>query len=150
MEIKIKKFSQLNSKELYKILKARIDIFVVEQKCAYSECDNKDQKSLHLYYEKQNKIAAYLRIIPTKGSFKKAVIGRVMVRQEFRQKGFAEKLIKKAISYLNNNFNTNLIKISAQEYVLALYKKIGFRVVSEKYFEDGIPHYKMKYCLKEK
>lgn len=42
MNWKIKKFNELTSLELYKILKERINIFVVEQDCPYPECDDKD------------------------------------------------------------------------------------------------------------
>lgn len=147
MKLKIKKFDQLNNNELYEILKSRIDIFVVEQNCPYHECDNLDQKSIHFYYQKENEIIAYLRVIPFDNSFKTVSIGRVMVKKNNRRKGIASKLIKEAIYYLDNYLETNLIKISAQEYVLDLYKKFGFKVSSKKYLEDGIPHYDMFHKL---
>ena len=35
------------------------------------------------------------------------------------------------------------VRISSQEYVVPLYEKVGFEVVSERYTEAGIPHFKM-------
>ena len=45
MELVIKKFEELTPYELYDILKLRVDVFVVEQECAYPEIDNKDQNA---------------------------------------------------------------------------------------------------------
>ncbi|MFW6280771.1 MAG: GNAT family N-acetyltransferase, partial [Halanaerobium sp.] len=40
MKLQIKRFSELSNRQLYKIIEARIDVFVVEQNCPYKECDN--------------------------------------------------------------------------------------------------------------
>ena len=37
MQIKVKKFSELTPYELYGIMKLRVDVFVVEQKCLAPE-----------------------------------------------------------------------------------------------------------------
>jgi ElaA protein len=147
MQLKIKKFNELSNLELYKIIEARIDIFVVEQNCPYKECDNKDQDSFHLYYESKEEIISYLRIIPAGISYPEISIGRVLVKPEYRKKGLAVKMMKKAISFIEENFDSEMIKISAQEYVLSLYQNLGFKVVSERYLEDDIPHYDMIYKL---
>ena len=40
-------FSELTNVELYKILQLRNEVFVVEQNCAYQDCDDKDFKAYH-------------------------------------------------------------------------------------------------------
>ena len=40
-----KTFSELNTEELYQILRLRSEVFVVEQDCVYQDIDNKDQKT---------------------------------------------------------------------------------------------------------
>lgn len=147
MKIKIKKFTELSNLELYKIIEARVNIFVVEQNCPYKECDNKDQNSFHLYYETKGEIISYLRIIPAGISYPEISIGRVLVKPEYRKNGLAIKMMKRAILFIEENFDSETIKISAQEYVLSLYQNLGFRVISERYLEDGIPHYDMIYKL---
>ncbi|PTX17642.1 ElaA protein [Halanaerobium congolense] len=147
MQLKIKKFNELSNLELYKIIEARVNIFVVEQNCPYKECDNKDQNSFHLYYEKDNEIITYLRIIPAGISYPEISIGRVLVKPEYRKKGLAKKMMEKAISFIKENSDSKIIKISAQEYVLSLYQNLGFKIVSDRYLEDNIPHYKMIYKL---
>src|SRR6056297_440588 len=143
MELQIKKFSELSSELLYKIIEARIDVFVVEQNCPYKECDNKDQDSFHLFYLDQGQIAAYLRIIPAEISYQEPSIGRVLVKKEYRRKGLGLNMTREALAFIREEFGSNTVRISAQEYILDLYQSLGFKVVSEKYFEDGIPHYEM-------
>ena len=51
MKLVSKFFEELTTIELYEILKARAEIFVVEQECIYQDLDDKDYKSLHVFYE---------------------------------------------------------------------------------------------------
>ena len=44
-----KYFDELTTKELYEILKARAEIFVVEQNCVYQDLDDVDYWSLHIF-----------------------------------------------------------------------------------------------------
>lgn len=143
MELNIKEFSQLTNKELYKIIEARINVFVVEQDCPYRECDNKDQKSIHLFLKKEDQITAYLRIIPPGISYPEASIGRVLVGKEYRRNGLGLQIMKAALAYLKENLKVEAVKISAQEYILDFYQNLGFNVVSDRYLEDDIPHYQM-------
>ncbi|MFP4020522.1 MAG: GNAT family N-acetyltransferase [bacterium] len=143
MKLQIKRFSELSNRQLYKIIEARIDVFVVEQNCPYKECDNKDQDSFHLFYLDQGQIAAYLRIIPAGISYKEPSIGRVLVKKEYRRKGLGLKMTGEALAFIREEMNLNTVRISAQEYILDLYQSLGFKVVSERYLEDDIPHYEM-------
>ena len=61
MRPEAKIFNELSPTEVYEILKARVQIFVVEQKCAYQDIDDIDYKSLHIFYKSGEKITAYLR-----------------------------------------------------------------------------------------
>ena len=54
---KIKTFSELNTTELYEIIKARVNVFVVEQDCPYPDLDDYDQKAIHLSYGQRQRIA---------------------------------------------------------------------------------------------
>jgi ElaA protein len=46
-----KYFDELTTKELYEILKARAEIFVVEQNCVYQDLDDVDYRSLHILWK---------------------------------------------------------------------------------------------------
>ena len=76
MKIKVFKYQDLGQERLYEILKLRLEVFVVEQKCAYQDLDNKDEKALHLVGEENNKIIAYTRIF-RKGDFFKSTDQRI-------------------------------------------------------------------------
>ena len=45
MSLKSKYFGELTTKELYEILKARAEIFVVEQNCVYQDLDGVDYRN---------------------------------------------------------------------------------------------------------
>ena len=62
MNTVIKNFSELSTEEIYNILKLRSEVFVVEQNCVYQDIDEKDQKAIHLFIEKNSEIIAYTRI----------------------------------------------------------------------------------------
>ena len=145
MELNIKEFKELSNFELYKIIQVRINVFVVEQNCSYEECDDKDLKSYHLFYQDNETIAAYLRIIPAGISYSEPSIGRVLVKKEYRRQGLASEMMKKAVEFIKENFNSDSIRISAQKYLMDFYQDLGFKRVSEEYLEDDIPHYEMLY-----
>ena len=48
MELFVKQFEELTAGELFEILKLRVSVFVVEQKCAYQEIDDADRAAYHV------------------------------------------------------------------------------------------------------
>lgn len=139
----IKKFEELTNEGLYRILKARVDVFVVEQECPYEEIDNHDQKAIHYFAEKNGSIAALVRILPKHMTYDEVAIGRVLVSKEFRGQGLAREIMKRAISFVAEEWNENTIKIQAQTYLQAFYESLGFEKISAVYEEDQIPHIDM-------
>ncbi|QBD86012.1 GNAT family N-acetyltransferase, partial [Clostridium tetani] len=141
----VKKFKELRCEEIYKILQIRNEVFIVEQKCAYQDCDGKDKKSYHLYLEDKGEILCYLRILPKKVSYNEVSIGRVLVNKNYRGKGIAKEMMIKAINFIEKNLNEKEIKIQAQCYLFNFYKSLGFKEISNEYLEDNIPHIDMLY-----
>lgn len=145
MEWKLKKFEELTGEEVYKILKLRTEVFIVEQECPYQDSDNKDIDAYHLYLEENGEIAAYSRILKRGVSFDEAAIGRVLVNKKYRGKGLAKEMMLKAIQVMEETFNEIEIKIQAQAYLIHFYESVGFKGVSDQYLEDDIPHIDMLY-----
>jgi len=145
MNWKIKKFKELKLEEIYKILELRNEVFIVEQECAYQDCDGKDENSYHLFIEKNGKIIAYLRILEKGVSYDEISIGRVSVHKCYRGKGISREMMLKAIEFIEQSLNENHIKIQAQSYLLNFYKSLGFKEISNEYLEDNIPHIDMLY-----
>ncbi|MHA7056895.1 GNAT family N-acetyltransferase [Aquimarina sp. M1] len=143
IEFKIKCFNELELIELYKILRLRAEVFVVEQDCIFQDIDDKDQKALHVIGHKNNEIVAYTRIFNTGDYFKKASIGRVVVSKDQRKYGYGHDLITKSVEAIKDHFGTDQIKISAQCYLKRFYEKHNFKQTGDEYLEDGIPHISM-------
>ncbi|AAN53607.1 Protein ElaA [Shewanella oneidensis] len=141
-------FNQLNANTLYDILKLRVDVFVVEQACAYPELDDKDRhpETQHLMgLSPQGELLAYARVLPPGLSYLEASIGRVVISPAGRGQGLATPLMQQAIEAALTAWPEAGIQIGAQEYLNAFYQKLGFHACSEVYLEDGIPHIDMRY-----
>ncbi len=74
-------------------------------------------------------------------SFDEVSIGRVLTTE--RGKGYANILLKEGINVAREKLNADKIKIEAQTYAKSMYEKFGFKVVSDEFLEDGIPHVQM-------
>lgn len=146
MRLQIKRFAQLSASELYAILQARIDVFVVEQNCAYRDADGLDRDAYHLFYtDDDGAIAAYLRVFYKADAPKTAQIGRVLTIK--RGIGLGEKLLRDAARFAKETMRAETLYCEAQTYATGFYRKIGLEIVSELYLEDGIPHVKMMCAL---
>lgn len=140
---KIKTFDELSAQELHAILKARIDVFVVEQNCPYPEVDGYDPEGIHLWAEHNGDIAAYCRLFQPGIKYAESSIGRVLTTQKYRKMNLGKTLMKFAINIVEARFCTNSIKISAQDYLLPFYMELGFVGTGLSYLEDDIPHSEM-------
>ncbi len=142
METILKHFNELSNAELYQILKLRMEVFVVEQNCAYMDIDDLDQNAFHMYIKDENAIQAYLRIIKPGEAFNDAAaLGRVLTRK--RRCGLGTELLSAGIEAAKNIYNPERIRITAQVYAKPFYEKSGFRQCSDIFLEDNIPHMEM-------
>lgn len=140
MELKYKFFDALTTKELYEILRVRAEVFVVEQTCVYQDLDGIDDRSLHLYYEEDGKIPAYMRaFIKEEGVVQ---VGRVLTVEH--GKGLGGKLLHEGLQVIRDIYQPKKIYIEAQCYAIGYYAREGFEVCSEEFLEDGIPHVQME------
>ena len=140
MNLHIKTFEQLSSRELYEILKARCAVFVVEQTCPYQDLDGGDYDSLHVYLEENGEILAYLRCYMKDDET--ARIGRVLTLA--RGQGYGRPLMDAGIAAVKEHYRSaKSIFIEAQCYAIGYYEKFGFAVCGEEFLEDGIPHVPM-------
>lgn len=143
LQIEVKKFSDLNSEELYDLLQLRSEVFVVEQDCVYQDIDGKDQEALHILGKKNNKIVAYTRCFEPGYYFEEAAIGRVVVKDSERSFGYGHVIMEASQEAISTVYNTKEIKLSAQQYLVKFYESHGYQQIGEGYLEDGIPHIAM-------
>jgi len=142
-KLEIKRFNELNTEELYQILKLRSQVFVVEQNCVYQDIDDKDRKALHVLGSYEGEIIAYARLFNAGDYFDNASIGRVVIDADYRDKKWGHVLMHTAIEGIRTYFDQQTITISAQLYLKKFYETNGFVVTGDVYDEDGIPHIRM-------
>lgn len=137
-----KSFAQLTAAELYAILRLRVDVFVVEQACAYPELDGRDQEpqTRHVWVpaapETGVPIAAYLRVLYEEGAVR---IGRVATHPEHRGSGLGSALFQRAVdAHMGQR-----IDIEAQAHLKAWYATFGFESRGDVFLDAGIPHVAM-------
>ena len=142
-----KTFSELDTEDLYQILRLRSEVFVVEQDCVYQDIDNKDQNAIHLYYKENDQIVAYTRIFKAGDYYENPCIGRVVVSKKDRGNDLGKKIMIDSMEYIKQNIKAEKIELSAQKYLNKFYKDLGFYKIGEDYLEDGIPHQRMIFDL---
>lgn len=125
---------------LYRLLALRVDVFVVEQACAYRELDGRDLEptTRHLWLEEQGQPLAYLRVLaePSSG----ARIGRVCTATRARGRGLAAQLMRAALAEVGARPSV----LEAQAHLSEWYAGFGFAPDGATYVEDGIPHLTMR------
>lgn len=145
MELSARTFEELTNRELYEILRARAEIFVVEQACVYQDLDGRDYESLHVFFEEEGKVTACLRAFFLSPDTVR--MGRVLTREH--GKGLGGRLLKEGIALVRERMKPARIRIEAQTYAAPFYAREGFRICSEEFEEDGIPHVGMVLDLKD-
>jgi ElaA protein len=142
----VKTFHQLAGSQLFDVLQLRVNVFVVEQQCAYPELDEKDRyaETRHLIgCHERGQLIAYARILPPGLSFPEVGIGRLVVKKEARRQGFGHELLRTALENIHYVWPGRAVRLAAQEYLQGFYEHHGFARMSNRYLEDGIPHIDM-------
>lgn len=139
-------FHELSVSQLFEVLQLRVDVFVVEQQCAYPELDEYDRHAETRHLSGSNAagpLIAYARILPPGSRYPDVNLGRFVVRKEVRGQGVGHRLLREALQEIQKIWPGCAIRISAQDYLQKFYNQYGFVRVSDVYLEDGIPHVEM-------
>jgi ElaA protein len=134
-------FAELDSYTLYELLRLRVEVFVVEQRCAYPELDGRDVEpgTVHLWTTGDDRRpVGCLRILSEDDGG--ARIGRVAVARSARGAGLARALMTTALVRIGDRSCV----LDAQANLVDFYAGFGFAVTGPEYLEDGIPHVPMR------
>ena len=142
MKLTVKKFQELTTTELYEILKARAEIFIMEQEINYQDMDNIDYKSLHCFFKEDKKVIAYLRAFYQENDGDIVRIGRVLTLQHGN--GTGRDLLEQSLKAIKENMKCKKIVMDAQKYAVGFYEKFGFKTISDDFYEEGILHVVME------
>ena len=139
LRMRLARFAELTPYEVYGLCRLRVDVFVVEQQCAYAELDGRDVEPAteHLWFESDGQVAATLRVLDDGAT---RAIGRVATAAGFRGLGLAARLIEEGIALCG----ATPITLGAQAHLEGWYERFGFRRSGPGYVEDGIPHVPMR------
>ncbi|MDQ8046378.1 MAG: GNAT family N-acetyltransferase [Solirubrobacteraceae bacterium] len=136
-------FADLRPEQLYAILRLRVDVFVVEQECAYPELDGRDAEpdAIHLWHEAGGEVLSTARLLVDRGGAEVVGrIGRIATAPAARSRGLAGELIAAGLEH----FAGLPVILGAQAHLEGYYGRFGFRRSGPDYDEDGIPHLPMR------
>lgn len=119
----------------------RREVFVWEQKVPEEEeHDSYDLTAAHYVALADGEVVGTLRLIAMPEHIK---IGRVAVRQAWRGKGVARKLIETAMREAREQ-GSERFYLTAQSDKLGLYEKLGFVAFGPEFLDGGMPHRAMR------
>lgn len=136
-------FADLAPEVLYALLRLRVDVFVVEQACAYQELDGRDTEpgTRHLWVtagSDPTEPLAYLRVLTESDGTMR--IGRVVTARKSRGEGHAKRLM---VAALEIDPAAPMV-LDAQSHLVRWYAQFGFEPSGPEYLEDNIPHTPMR------
>jgi ElaA protein len=140
VQIRAASIADIDVGTLYRILQLRVDVFVVEQECAYPELDGRDidPSTVLLWAERDGAVIGTLRILSEPGGA--ARVGRVVTAKDARGAGVAHALMTRALELVDGRE----VELHAQSHLAGWYARYGFEVSGPDYVEDGIPHTPMR------
>lgn len=137
----------MDARTLHDVLRLRVDVFVVEQRCIYPELDGLDPVARHvLARDAEGALVAYARILPAQQDGMPH-LGRFVVRADHRGKGLAHELIRRTMEEALRWTGASRLALAAQTHLEGLYAGHGFRRTGPDYDWDGIPHVDMECTL---
>lgn len=145
MNLIVKRFNELTTKELYEILKARAAIFIMEQQINYQDMDNIDYDAYHCFFMEDDKVVAYLRAFNAEEA-NALQVGRVLTLKHGN--GLGKKLMEESINYLRDNTDAKKITMHAQKHAVGFYEKLGFKTIGNEFIEEEVVHITMYLDLK--
>ena len=141
-DVRIATGPELSARELHDLLRLRVDVFVVEQECAYPELDGRDLESdtEHLWLMDETGSGLPRAAIRISSDPEGRRIGRVVTRPDQRGAGLAGRLVEWAHDHLGSVVTV----LDAQSHLRGFYERLGYEVTGPEFVEDGIPHLPMR------
>jgi ElaA protein len=132
--------SELTTAALHGLLRLRVDVFVVEQRCAYAELDGRDldADTVHFLVGPPSEPVAYLRLLTEPGAERR--IGRVCTAATARGRGLSRRLLVEALREVGDM----PCVLDAQAHLTGLYGGFGFVPSGPGYDWDGVLHVPMR------
>ena len=139
MELRTKFFNELSTRELYEIVRARQEIFLMEQNIVCRDFDGVDYDALHCFLWGDERVVAYMRAFMVDGEIH---LGRFLTVRH--GEGLGRRLMEEALPVVKERLGCEAIVFHAQRHAEGFYHKLGFVTVSDVFLEEGIEHVIMR------
>jgi ElaA protein len=135
--------ADLDPATLYALLKLRVDVFVVEQRCAYAELDGRDLESRARHYwlggsGHPEPVLGCVRLLKEPGGSYR--IGRLCTARSVRGHHLGRQLMDAVLAEVGDGECI----ADAQSYLVDFYTDFGFVAEGDAYICDGIEHVRMR------
>lgn len=136
--------ADLPPRTLYEILKLRVDVFVVEQRCAYPELDGRDLESrarhywLEVPHATSDEVLGCVRLLKEPdGGYR---IGRLCTAASARGRGLGRRLMAAVLAEVGDG----ACVLDSQADAVDFYRGYGFEPAGPAYDWDGVAHVPMR------
>ncbi|HXV92640.1 MAG TPA: GNAT family N-acetyltransferase [Pseudonocardia sp.] len=135
--------ADLDPRTLYEFLRLRVDVFVVEQACAYAELDGRDLEPGTRHYwlggeGEPEPVLGYLRLLEEPDGTHR--IGRLCTATAARGRGLGRRLMEAALAEIGDA----PCVLDSQEHLAGFYREHGFVPSGPPYDWDGVSHVPMR------
>ena len=133
----------LDAPTLYALLRLRVDVFVVEQACAYGELDGRDLEPRARHYWLAGRgdpkpVLGTIRLLKEPGGGYR--IGRLCTSRDVRGRGLGRRLLEAALAEVGDGECV----LDSQDHLAPLYRGYGFEPTGPSYDWDGVAHLPMR------
>ncbi|WP_285028325.1 GNAT family N-acetyltransferase [Plantibacter sp. ME-Dv--P-122b] len=138
VEYHVARAAEMDPVTLYRVLKIRVDVFVVEQTALFADLDGRDIEdgTLIAWAQEGDEVLATIRILT---EAEHSEIGRVATAFTARGRGLAAELIRRAVA----DHGHRELRMGAQKRLADWYGQFGFEISGPDYVEDDIVHVPM-------
>lgn len=133
----------LDAPTLYALLRLRVDVFVVEQACAYGELDGRDLEPRARHYWLAGRgdpepVLGTIRLLKEpSGGYR---IGRLCTARDARGRGLGRRLLEAALAEVGDGECV----LDSQDHLAGFYRGYGFEPTGSAYDWDGVAHLPMR------
>lgn len=140
--------ADLDARTLYALLRLRVDVFVVEQGCAYAELDGRDLEPRARHYwlggpGDPEPVLGCIRLLKEPdGGYR---IGRLCLDPAVRGHGLGRRLMDAVLAEVGDGECV----ADTQRPLVAFYEEYGFVAEGEPYDWGGVSHVRMRRAKRE-
>ena len=141
MELRIREFEELTTRELYEILKLRSQVFIVEQEGCYQDLDDLDYVSTHIYMvDTDGSCIGCLRVFLKEDEPGTVQLGRLVVRDRLR--GLGRKLMEEGEKIARCRYHAHRVFLTGRRSARGFYEKCSYQISApEDYTLENAPYF---------